>query len=154
MSVRPQLAALTGQWKGSYRLHRSSQLSEKTHDSVSNAKIELRFKEQFLAIEYAWEYEGKRQEGVLILGCDEGSDAVQAIWTDSWHMSHKFIVCDGVIDDRGRVEVHGYYSVSDKQDWGWQTEIVAEPQRFQVSMFNVSPEGDKDMAVESIYTRI
>jgi hypothetical protein len=69
-------------------------------------------------------------------------------------MSHKFIVCDGVIDDRGRVEVCGYYSVPDNQDWGWRTEIVTDPQRFQVSMFNVSPDGKEDITVESIYTRI
>src|SRR5215468_5105680 len=106
MSVRPSLTRLAGHWNGNYRLH-TSWLPEKTHNSDSTCRIELRVNGQFLAIEYDWEFEDKRQEGVMIVGCDEKSDAVQAVWTDSWHMSHKFMVCDGIINENGRVDMKG-----------------------------------------------
>lgn len=152
MSVRPPLAALAGNWKGNYRLH-TSWLPEKTHDSASECSIELRVNDQFLAIEYDWEYEGKRQEGVMIVGCDEKSDAVQAVWTDSWHMSHKFMVCDGSADESGRINMKGFYSVPDHPDWGWRTEVTPNTDSLQIVMYNVSPEGDEDIAVESDYSR-
>lgn len=152
MSVRPQLAALTGQWKGSYRLH-TSRPAEQAHDSATTAGIELRVNEQFLSIEYNWRHEGKPQEGVIILGCDESSDAVQAVWTDSWHMSHKFVVCDGTIDDSGFVDVRGTYSAPDNTEWGWRIELISGSDQFKINMFNVSPDGEEKIAVESGYSR-
>ena len=152
MSVRPTLAALDGKWKGKYRLH-TTWLPEKTHDSETTAEIELRVNGQFLAIEYDWEYDGKRQEGVMIVGCDEESEAVQAIWTDSWHMSHKFMVCDGTIDGDGRVEMKGFYTVPDNPDWEWRTEIIPDNRSLKITMYNVTPDGAEDIAVEADYTR-
>ena len=152
MSVRPQLTTLTGQWKGSYRLHTDGAAAE-TQESATTAKIELRVKEQFLAIEYAWEHEGKQQEGVIILGCDEDSDAVQAVWTDSWHMSHRFMVCDGTIDDHDTVDVKGAYSASDDTEREWRIELVSGSDSFQINMFNISPDGEQNIAVESRYSR-
>jgi hypothetical protein len=152
MSVRPDLAKLVGTWKGSSRLH-TSWLPEKTRDSTSNATVELRVKGQFLAIEYDWIHDGKKQEGVMIIGCDEKSDAVQAVWTDSWHMSHKFMVCDGTIDESGSVNMKGYYQVPGHPDWGWRTEISPGADSFQIKMYNISPEGEEDIAVEAEYSR-
>jgi hypothetical protein len=152
MSVKPDLAKLVGKWKGSSRLH-TPWRPEKMHDSASNAAVELRVNGQFLAVEYVWEHEGKKQEGVMILGCDETSDAVQAVWTDSWHMSHKFMVCDGTIDESGNVNMKGYYQVPGHPDWGWRTEILPGADSFQIKMYNASPEGEEDIAVESEYSR-
>lgn len=152
MSVRPELAALAGKWIGSYRLHTSG-LPEKTHDCATSANIEFRVKEQFLAVEYDWEYDGKRQEGVLIIGCDEESDAVQAVWTDSWHMSHRFMVCDGTIDGSGKVNMKGFYTVPDYPDWGWRIEISPSKDSLEIKMHNVSPDGEESIAVESQYSR-
>jgi len=152
VSVRPQLAALTGQWKGKYRLH-TSRPPAQVLDSATTAKIELRVKEQFLAIEYVWEHEGKPQEGVIILGCDENSDAVQAVWTDSWHMSHKFMVCDGSIDDGGIVDVKGTYAAPDHTEWEWRIALIPSSDDFRIDMFNISPDGEHKIAVESSYSR-
>jgi hypothetical protein len=152
MSVRPSLAELAGSWKGNYRLH-TSRLPQTTHDSESKCNVDLRVNGQFLAIEYDWVYEDKRQEGVLIVGCDEASDAVQAIWSDSWHMSHKFMICDGTIDDGGKVNMIGSYSAPEGPEWGWRIELAPEKDSLRIKMFNISPEGDEEIAVESNYSR-
>jgi hypothetical protein len=117
------------------------------------AAVSLKANGQFLHIEYTWEYEDRLQEGVMLIGCDTQSDAVQAIWTDSWHMSHKFMVSNGTISDDGRVNVMGYYSVPDHPDWGWRTELHPGKDTFRILMFNVSPEGEEDIAVEAELTR-
>jgi hypothetical protein len=152
MSLRPTLAGLVGRWTGNYRLH-TPQPDVEVHESKTDASVELRVKEQFLTVEYDWEYDGKRQEGVLILGCDEVSDAVQVVWTDSWHMSHKFIVFDGTVDNSGHVNVIGTYFVPDQPDWQWRTEILPSKDLFEIRMYNVSPEGGENIAVAAGYTR-
>ena len=152
MSVHTALANLTGRWAGYNRLH-ADWMDNPIQDSVSMANVELRVNGQFLTVEYDWEFEGKRQEGVMIIGCDTNSNAVQMIWTDSWHMSHKFMVCDGEIADDGKINVKGHYSVPDNPDWGWRTEIVPGENAFRFVMFNVTPEGEETVAVEADYER-
>jgi hypothetical protein len=153
MSVPAELSRLTGKWKGNNRLH-AAWLPDPIRDSESHATVELRVNGQFLSIEYDWAFEGDRKDGVMIIGCDNESDAVQAVWTDSWHMSQKFMICDGTIDDEGRINVKGYYAVPDNPDWGWRTEVLPGAERFRIVMYNVTPDGEEDIAVEADYTRI
>jgi hypothetical protein len=151
MSVNEKLAALVGEWKGTNRLYMSP--NEPALESDSNALVALRINGQFLGITYDWVYEGTQHEGLLILGCDSKSDAVQSVWTDSWHMSHKFMLCDGTIDGNGKVDIKGYYAVPDHPDWGWRTEIIPGDASFKYSMYNVSPEGMEELAVETEFLR-
>lgn len=152
MSVDAKLAALTGRWKGTNRLN-LSWLPDPVKESDSAAAIELKGNGQFLSMDYTWSYEGEPHMGTLLLGCDTKSHAVQVVWTDSWHMSHKFMVCDGKIGGDGTVNVKGHYSVPDHPDWGWRTEIIPNGDKFTLKMFNVTPEGDEEWAVETEYTR-
>lgn len=152
MSIHPELVKLAGKWKGNNRLY-ASFLPEPIKDSPTLASIDLRVNGQFLALEYDWAFEGERQEGVLILGCDSRSDAVQAVWTDSWHMSHKFMVCDGNVAGDGSVDMKGFYAVPEHPDWGWRTEIIPGDDSFRLLMYNISPEGEEELAVEADYSR-
>jgi hypothetical protein len=152
MSVSESLSRLKGHWTGTNKLH-TTWLPEQLHESEMTAAVSLKANGQFLHIEYTWEYEDRLQEGVMLIGCDTQSDAVQAIWTDSWHMSHKFMVSNGTISDDGTVNVMGHYSVPDHPDWGWRTELHPGKDTFRILMFNVSPEGEEDIAVEAELTR-
>src|SRR5829696_7266905 len=84
MSVDQCLAELVGEWKGTNRLH-APWMPQPLQKSDSSASVRAKMNGQFLAIEYTWSYESKPQEGILIIGCDPTSDAVQAVWTDTWH---------------------------------------------------------------------
>ena len=108
---------------------------------------------QFLSIEYTWSYEGEVQEGLLIVGCDSDSDAVQAVWTDSWHSKNVLMLCNGTVNSDGGISVMGHYSVPEHPDWGWRTEIIPNEDGFRYAMYNVSPEGAEDIAVETDFVR-
>lgn len=152
MGVHAELVKLVGDWKGTNKLYLSGS-SGPVLESGSNSKVSLKVGGQFLGIEYAWAYNGESHEGMLVLGCDGRSDAVQAVWTDSWHNRDKLMLCDGTIDETGKVNVKGYYSVPGHPDWGWRTEIVPGDGSYRYVVYNVSPEGDEDLAVETDFFR-
>lgn len=152
MSVNASIAALVGRWEGTNKLYLSPP-PDPAIESPSAANVSLKVAGQFLEIAYTWEYEGKPQEGTIVLGCDTRTDAVQAVWTDSWHLSHKLMLCDGKLKPDGSINVTGSYEVPDNPNWLWRTEIVIGTDAFRYRMFNVSPEGSEELAVDTEFSR-
>ena len=151
MGLDQKLTGLVGEWKGTNRLH-TPWMPVQLQESNSTASVRSKMNGQFLTIEYTWEYESKPQEGMLILGRDSKSDAVQAVWTDSWHSKDVLMLCNGSIDADGRISVVGSYAVPEHPDWGWRTEITPGENSFRYAMYNVTPEGEEDLAVETDFT--
>ena len=106
MGIDSRLADLVGEWKGTNRLH-APWMPQPLQKSNSTATVRSIMKGQFLSIEYTWTFEDKPQEGMLLLGCDPKSDAVQAVWTDSWHSKDVLMLCNGARDEAGKVSVLG-----------------------------------------------
>ena len=152
MSVDKKLSDLVGSWRGTNRLH-VTWIPEKLKVSESSAVVRSKMNGQFLSIEYTWSFDGEPQEGLLIIGCDPHSDAVQAVWTDSWHSKNILMLCNGNATADRRISVMGHYTVPDNPDWGWRTEIVPNETGFRYSMFNVTPEGFEELAVETEFSR-
>jgi hypothetical protein len=123
-------------------------------ESDSTATVRTKMNGQFLSIEYTWLYEGRAQEGMLVLGCDPKSEAVQAVWTDSWHSKDVLMLCNGSRDAAGRISIMGYYAVPENPDWGWRTEILPGNDSFRYAMYNVTPEGSEQLAVETDFERV
>jgi len=153
MSLDQKLSGLVGEWKGTNRLH-TTWMPVKLQKSDSIAAVRSKMNGQFLTIEYAWAFEGEKQEGLLILGCDSKSDAVQAVWTDSWHSKDTLMLCNGTIDADGRISVVGSYAVPEHSDWGWRTEIIPGENAFRYAMYNVTPEGEEEIAIETDFQRV
>lgn len=152
MGVDHNLSNLVGSWTGTNRLH-LPWMSEKLKESNSAAVVSSKMNDQFLSIEYTWSFGGDPQEGLLIVGCDEKSDAVQAVWTDSWHSKGVLMLCNGETNADGGFSVTGSYSVPDNPDWGWRTEISPNSIGFRYAMYNVSPDGVEELAVETDFAR-
>jgi hypothetical protein len=152
MSTGRNLSDLVGTWKGTNRLH-APWLPEKLKESESTATVSSKMNGQFLSVEYTWSFEGDPQEGLLIIGCDPKSDAVQAVWTDSWHSKDVLMLCNGNVAADGAISVTGHYAVPEHPDWGWRTEIIPNADGFRYAMHNVSPEGVEEIAVETDFAR-
>src|SRR5688500_20265817 len=148
MSIPSNLRGLVGIWSGSNRLHMAWNPENPLLDSNGTATVSERVAGQFLEIAYTWVFEDKSREGVIIVGGNNKSDTVNAFWTDSWHLAHQVMMCEGKENPDGSISVKGSYKVEGHPDWGWRTEIIPSADSFQYEMYNVSPEGKEDIAVE------
>jgi hypothetical protein len=153
MGIDQKLANLVGDWKGTNRLH-VPWMPEPIKESDSLATVRSKMNGQFLSVEYYWSFDNELQEGLLIIGCDPKSEAVQAVWTDSWHSKDVLMLCNGTVASDGSISVFGKYAVPDHPDWGWRTEIIPGEDKFKYVMYNVTPEGAEDLAVETEYLRV
>jgi hypothetical protein len=152
MSVNENLSELAGNWSGVNKLN-LSWMPDPIRESTSTAKVQTRVNDQCLEIAYTWDYEGEAQEGLIVLSGDGKSDSVKAFWTDSWHSRNVVMPCDGLVSANGSVNLKGFYGVPDHPDWGWRTKIIPGRDTFKYLMFNVSPEGIEEWAVEMEFTR-
>lgn len=153
MNISQRLGGLVGDWKGTNVLH-VPWMPEPLKRSDSKAVVRSKMNGQFLSIEYTWSYEGELQEGMLILGSDTQSDAVQAVWTDSWHSKDALMLCNGSFTPEGGISVLGQYAVPEHPDWGWRTDVLQSSNGFRYVMFNITPEGAEQIAVETDFARI
>lgn len=149
MGIPKNLAAIEGSWSGTNRLYLGDWAPENPIlDSDATAQVRTRCGGQFLEISYTWSYKGEPKEGVILLGTEPKSGHVSASWTDSFHLAHQLMKCEGRETEAGGIDVKGNYKVEGYPDWGWRTEIVPKDESFRYLMYNVSPAGDEEIAVE------
>ncbi|HMS08884.1 MAG TPA: DUF1579 family protein [Pyrinomonadaceae bacterium] len=152
MTIQDVFSSLVGEWKGTNRLNLSF-LPDPIFESPSTAKAIKRMNGQCLEIAYTWVYEGEQHEGVILITGSGKDNSVSAFWTDSWHSKYVLMECKGTISDEGVLNMMGHYTVPGHPAWGWRTEIVPGEESFKYLMFNVSPEGEEDWAVETVFER-
>jgi Protein of unknown function (DUF1579) len=148
MSLPGNFFQLTGRWQGSNRLWLSP--SDPARVSETNAIVSRIGRERFIMIAYTW-FENELQEGQLVIG-QQGTE-VKAFWIDSWHNGDRIMPCEGIVTADGQISVRGSYPAPPGPDWGWRITIEAgEP--FKLTMFNITPDGQENLAVEAIYARL
>jgi Protein of unknown function (DUF1579) len=145
---------LVGDWTGN-NLLRLSWVNPPDSLSPSDLKVATVARGKFLTFTYTWNHEGVPQEGLILLGHDQGDSAATAAWVDSWHMSAKVMSCRGAIDEQGEVNLRGSYEAPPGPDWGWRIVITPDAAReLRLVMFNCSPEGAEELAVRADYRRV
>jgi hypothetical protein len=152
MTALNELAHLTGKWEGQNKLWLNP--TEPARESHTTAEIRTIAKGTFSEIIYTWAENDVPQEGRITLGCAPDDDALTAVWLDTWHMQHQFMVCTGNLAPESAIRLDGTYPAPPGPDWGWA--IVIEPgtaDRFRLLMYNITPDGDEHLAVEAQYTR-
>lgn len=154
MSIPKGFEKLKGEWRGTNRLWLGWLPDESARESESTATVSFEVKDNFLSIRYDWVFEGDIQKGLMIVGSEKNSPEVNVVWIDSWHQSEKFMHSNGKMENDGILNIKGFYTVPGHPDWGWRTVIETENENsFKFVMYNVSPEGEEDLAVESVYVR-
>ncbi|MEK7724196.1 MAG: DUF1579 family protein [Acidobacteriota bacterium] len=153
MSIPEKLVGLIGNWSGINHLHIPWMTENPIQESQSEAFIAFSAQEKFLKIEYHWTFDNTKQDGLILLSKEKNGNLIKAFWIDSWHMGDKFMICEGVETDN-TISLKGFYAVPDHPDWGWRTTIESENDNsFKITMYNISPEGKEDLAVEINYQR-
>ena len=156
------LFELGGQYAGTNHLILDP--AEPARVSDATASVNLVSHGKVMRLDYTWDDNGP-QEGMLLIGSQDGRDGALAAWTDSWHMGNKLLICSGDVDARSISLLGSYSSVGaggpPGPDWGWR--IVLEPvddSSFTMRMFNISPDaegradGEGDLAVEVLFKQV
>lgn len=146
------LLSLAGKWTGTYRL--IVERTEPARVSPSTASVAPVAGARFARLDYVWEDKGRPQDGSLLVGYEKERGVVTAVWIDSWHMGNKVMLCEGAAVAGGSVEVQGSYAAPPGPDWSWRTVFGPGPDgTLRLLMYNASPDGQEDLAVEAVYLR-
>jgi len=153
MTTFELLKDLTGPWQGTYQLQ--DPYNNLAVDSASTAIVTPLLGGRFVRLDYTWEYENQPQEGSILWGHEGDSDTITAYWIDSWHVGDKVMVCRESDHDRSIISVLGGYSAPPGPDWGWRTTIepTEDPTGFRMTMYNITPDGQEDLAIGVTYKK-
>ena len=156
MTIPEPLSLLVGEWTGSSTLWIDYFATpEDERRSTSRATVATVARGKFLAIAYSWHADEAPQDGPLLFGQEKRSGVVNAAWVDSWHMGDMPMFCTGALDSDGTVDVRGSYAAPPGPDWGWRTTITLAPDgsSFELTMYNVYPDGREALAYRNMYRR-
>lgn len=153
MAAPKSIHEAKGLWKGKSSLNLpflppGKQVSE----SQSSLHIGTDEHNTFATITYNWHYEGKRQEGTILLAASEHGKAVELAWVDSWHQSSAVLHLVGEVSDSGHIKAKGSYPAG-KEVWGWTIAFHHDGDELAVEMENVTPSGEAVWAVKATYTK-
>ncbi|MBI1756620.1 MAG: hypothetical protein HY248_03795 [Fimbriimonas ginsengisoli] len=153
MAVPKSIHAAKGLWRGKSKLNQSwLPPGKRVSESNSSLHIDTDSLDTFATITYDWHYEGKREEGTIILAKQGKSNAVEIGWVDSWHEHDGVLHLKGEDSGTGSVKARGLWSAG-KEVWGWTIELLATADSLTVKMENVPPAGEPIWAVEGVYSR-
>ena len=141
---------LIGVWAGENLLRLSWQTPSDFH-SRGELTAATAIKEKYLSVNYLWSHDDAPHEGLILLGFDADNQTVNAVWIDSWHSNTKPLALSGTINDDKTIDIRGNYEVPNHPDWGWRIVITPAADGLQMTMYNISPEGEEDLAVQADY---
>jgi hypothetical protein len=144
------LTAVAGQWSGSNTLQDPN--TGKPEESPSTVTVTPVLGGRFVRLDYTWGYQGKPQEGSLLVGFEPKSGEVSGHWIDTWHMGRKVLACLGTAA-AGTVAVRGSYAAPPGPDWGWRIEIAPGDDGLRITHTNIYPDGKEELAAEGVYSR-
>ena len=142
--------ARAGDWHGVNRLW----LGGPADESPSTLTVSAAVGGTFVRIDQRWAYQGRPQEGTLLVGHDARTGIATVHWADTFHTDRKVMAFAGTADADGAIDVRGTYSAGTGPDWGWRVRLHgAGPDPLRVTMINIHPDGQEDLAVEAEYAR-
>jgi hypothetical protein len=152
VSVPGRLSRAEGRWEGTNRLWFDPALP--SHDCATTAEVTFAARGRLLALRYDWSWDGKAEEGLLVLGDDPATGRCDAAWADSFHNSHRLMPLSGTLAADGDVSVTGTYTAPPGPDWGWRITLEQpSADALLVRMYNITPDGIAALAVEASYAR-
>ena len=110
---------------------------------------------RFLVYEYNGSLNGEPFFGSATIGYDIANEEFQVSWVDSFHMGTAIMFSEGKSVEHGFSVLGSYGGPDIPVPWGWRTVFqLHDSNQLTIRAFNISPEGQEDLATETIYTRV
>jgi hypothetical protein len=124
-----------GSWTGTNEFRLMP--TDPPHEAAATAEVSPAAAGQLTSIAYTWTHpEDGEQDGLLVVGPDDESEGVVALWGDSWHQSPAPKVLTGSVGDRG-IQLSYLYG----GNWRWEITVdPTDPDALYLRMDNVVPE--------------
>ena len=152
MSIVERLTQHAGAWDGRTRLTDPERNTDDESDST--LAIAPVVGGRFVRIDYTWAYQGRPQEGIMLVGSNPPAATDFVHWADTWHTGHTAMVCTGPARDAGTCAVLGSYAAPPGPDWGWRISLdLSEAHTIRLLMHNIWPDGKEEVAVDATWTR-
>lgn len=150
---RERIGGFVGDWEGESLLFLGPDSPGK--ESRSKATVAFVGGTGFLEVRYDWSEAGKLENGLILFKLSQESSDVDIVWVDSWHMGSKFMLCKGDVLSEDSLTGLGSYQAPPGPDWGWRISLsVVSETILLLRMFNITPEGQECLAVETRYMRV
>jgi hypothetical protein len=105
MNALQGLTACAGSWRGTNTLQDPD--TGRPEGSPSTLTVTPVLAGRFIRVDYTWGYQGKPQEGSLLVGFDPKIGEVSGHWIDTWHMGWIAMNCLGRSPVDGTLEADG-----------------------------------------------
>lgn len=148
-----RLARMAGQWFGTTRVWFEP---DKPPASESQQRGTLRsvLGGRFLLHEYEASFDDTPQQGIALLGLHLDETSFECAWIDSFHTGTAIMLSTAKAGDGLFAALGSYGDGQGGPRWGWRTEIAQpDDDALVITMFNITPDGDRTKAVETCYQR-
>lgn len=108
---------------------------------------------RFMLLEYIGAFMGKPTGGMMWIGFSIAEEKYQCAWIDTGHMGTGIMLSEGANGtDFNVLGSYGYAGMADR--WGWRTTVeLKDANTLIINAYNISPQGEEQKAVETVYTR-
>jgi hypothetical protein len=150
---RQFLHSLAGEWKGAAKTYYEPGVLG--DESEWRGTIRPILGALYMLHEYEGNFDRTPHLGMAIIGYSDFYKRYEMAWVDTHHNGPAIMFSLGSAGSQ-RPSVLGSYPASDgSPDWGWRTELaVRDANTIVINAFNITPEGEEALAIETVYHRI
>lgn len=148
-----EINRFTGTWAGASRLYMPWPPPGLEEESESTVEAEVAAGGLALSLRYTWVFQGKPQQGVMLVAVNAKDGSATAAWLDTFHQSAALMQLTGAHGAES-VEVKASYEAPTGPPWGWIIRLHITPEDvLHLGMDNVTPDGEVAPAVRAEYRR-
>jgi hypothetical protein len=109
---------------------------------------------RFICYEYQSTLNKEPFNGMVIFGFNVYQQKFEAAWVDGFHMNTNLMFSTGLSTAYGFSVLGSYQDPGGGSLWGWRTAVeVISPKQIILSAYNIPPQGEESIAIETRYTR-